>query len=137
MPITAASVPLCFGYHPYLRIPDVPREEWQLTTPNMRHLPVDNTGFYECVAPRDDLNSALTLALNQSGKMIVGWFASPPAFVANLADTVSLIGDENKRKMQGVLIADVEDQGPNGIPFLWMKSVTYRPFNELDPDDLP
>jgi aldose 1-epimerase len=45
MPITAASVPLCFGYHPYLRIPGVPREEWQLTTPNMRHLPVDNWGI--------------------------------------------------------------------------------------------
>lgn len=45
MPTTAASVPLCFGYHPYLRIPDVPREEWKLTTPNMRHLPVDNWGI--------------------------------------------------------------------------------------------
>jgi aldose 1-epimerase len=45
MPITAASVPLCFGYHPYLRIPGVPREEWQLTTPDMRHLPVDNWGI--------------------------------------------------------------------------------------------
>ncbi|MDT5328525.1 MAG: aldose 1-epimerase [Mycobacterium sp.] len=45
MPITAASVPLCFGYHPYLRIPGVPREDWQLTTPNMRHLPVDNWGI--------------------------------------------------------------------------------------------
>jgi len=45
MPTTAASVPLCFGYHPYLRIPGVPREEWQLTTPNMRHLPVDNWGI--------------------------------------------------------------------------------------------
>lgn len=104
--------------------------------PADRVLPIDNTGFYECVAPRDDLNSALTLALNQSGKMIVGWFASPPVFVTNLADTVSLVGDENKRKMQGVLIADIENQGPNGIPFLWMKSATYRPFNELDPDDL-
>jgi aldose 1-epimerase len=45
MPITAASVPLCFGYHPYFTIPDVPREEWQLTTPDMRHLPVDNWGL--------------------------------------------------------------------------------------------
>jgi galactose mutarotase-like enzyme len=45
MPTTAASVPLCFGYHPYLRIPDVPREEWLLTTPDMRHLPVDNWGI--------------------------------------------------------------------------------------------
>jgi aldose 1-epimerase len=45
MPTTAASVPLCFGYHPYLTIPGVPREEWQLTTPDMRHLPVDNWGL--------------------------------------------------------------------------------------------
>ena len=45
MPTTAASVPLCFGYHPYLTIPGVPREEWQLTTPTMRHLPVDNWGI--------------------------------------------------------------------------------------------
>lgn len=45
MPTTAASVPLCFGYHPYLRIPGVPREEWLLTTPTMNHLPVDNWGI--------------------------------------------------------------------------------------------
>ncbi|ORA34219.1 aldose 1-epimerase [Mycobacterium aquaticum] len=45
MPSTAASVPLCYGYHPYLKIPDVPREEWQLQTPTMRHLPVDNWGI--------------------------------------------------------------------------------------------
>jgi len=32
MPTTSASVPLCFGYHPYLKIPGVPREEWLLTT---------------------------------------------------------------------------------------------------------
>jgi aldose 1-epimerase len=45
MPTTAASVPLCFGYHPYLRIPGAPREEWLLQTPTMRHLPVDNWGI--------------------------------------------------------------------------------------------
>ncbi|BDY29227.1 MULTISPECIES: aldose 1-epimerase [Mycolicibacterium] len=45
MPSTAASVPLCFGYHPYLKLPDVPREQWQLQTPTMRHLPVDNWGI--------------------------------------------------------------------------------------------
>jgi aldose 1-epimerase len=45
MPTTAASVPLCFGYHPYLRVPGVPRADWLLTTPNMRHLPVDNWGI--------------------------------------------------------------------------------------------
>src|SRR6478609_6672312 len=45
MPTTAASVPLCFGYHPYLTIPGVPREQWKLTTPDMRRLPVDNWGI--------------------------------------------------------------------------------------------
>lgn len=45
LPTTAASVPLCFGYHPYLRIPGVPRQEWRLRTPNMRHLPVDDRGI--------------------------------------------------------------------------------------------
>jgi aldose 1-epimerase len=45
MPTTSASVPLCFGYHPYLTIPGVPREQWTLTTPSMRHLPVDNWGI--------------------------------------------------------------------------------------------
>ena len=44
-PTTAASVPLCFGYHPYLRIPGVPREQWLLETPTMRHLPVDEWGI--------------------------------------------------------------------------------------------
>ncbi|MEO3758834.1 aldose 1-epimerase [Mycobacterium sp. B14F4] len=45
MPTTSARVPLCFGYHPYLTIPGVPREQWVLTTPAMRHLPVDDRGI--------------------------------------------------------------------------------------------
>jgi galactose mutarotase-like enzyme len=44
-PSAAASVPLCFGYHPYLQIPDVPRAEWQLQSPRMRHLAVDTWGL--------------------------------------------------------------------------------------------
>jgi len=44
-PTTAASVPLCFGFHPYLTIPGVPRAQWQLETPTLRHLPVDNWGI--------------------------------------------------------------------------------------------
>lgn len=44
-PTSSADVPLCFGYHPYLKIPGVPREEWTLSTPVMRHLPVDDTGI--------------------------------------------------------------------------------------------
>lgn len=44
-PTASAAVPLCFGYHPYFTIPGVPRDEWRLSTPAMRHLPVDSRGI--------------------------------------------------------------------------------------------
>ncbi|MCV7421023.1 aldose 1-epimerase [Mycobacterium yunnanensis] len=44
-PTTGASVPMCFGYHPYVQLPGVPRAEWTLTTPAMRHRPVDDVGL--------------------------------------------------------------------------------------------
>ncbi|KUI43219.1 aldose epimerase [Mycobacterium sp. IS-1590] len=44
-PTSSVSVPLCFGYHPYVKIPGVPREDWTLSTPPMRHLPVDDIGI--------------------------------------------------------------------------------------------
>ena len=44
-PTTAAPVPLCFGYHPYLQIPVVPRADWVLETPALRRLPVDDSGI--------------------------------------------------------------------------------------------
>ena len=42
---TAAPVPLCYGFHPYLKLPDVPRERWQIETPAMTHRPVDAWGI--------------------------------------------------------------------------------------------
>ncbi|WP_328350449.1 aldose 1-epimerase [Mycobacterium sp. NBC_00419] len=44
-PTTAAPVPLCFGFHPYLTIPGVPRAQWTLRAPALRHLPVDGQGI--------------------------------------------------------------------------------------------
>jgi aldose 1-epimerase len=44
-PTTAASVPLCYGFHPYLTVPGVPRAEWTLETPPLRHLPADDRGI--------------------------------------------------------------------------------------------
>ncbi|MGH3674476.1 MAG: aldose 1-epimerase [Mycobacterium sp.] len=42
---TGARVPLCYGFHPYLQIPDVPRSEWQMETPAMRFRPVNAWGI--------------------------------------------------------------------------------------------
>lgn len=39
------AVPLCFGFHPYLQIPGVPRGQWWVETPALRHLPVDERGL--------------------------------------------------------------------------------------------
>jgi galactose mutarotase-like enzyme len=36
------SVPVSFGFHPYLRLPGAARETWQVTLPDRRHLAVDD-----------------------------------------------------------------------------------------------
>ncbi|OBB82819.1 aldose 1-epimerase [Mycobacterium sp. 852002-30065_SCH5024008] len=41
----ARAVPLCFGFHPYLQIPDAPRAEWVIETPPLRHLRLDDLGL--------------------------------------------------------------------------------------------
>lgn len=46
--ITATSetaVPLCFGFHPYLQLPGVPRAQWLIETPPMRSRVVDAHGI--------------------------------------------------------------------------------------------
>jgi len=40
-----SSVPLCFGFHPYLHLPDVVRGEWVIQTPALRHLSLDEHGL--------------------------------------------------------------------------------------------
>ena len=44
-PTTDKVVPLCFGFHPYLRLPEVARAQWIIDTPPMRHLTVDHRGL--------------------------------------------------------------------------------------------
>jgi aldose 1-epimerase len=38
-------VPVAFGFHPYLRLPDVPRDRWRVELPQMRHLELDARGI--------------------------------------------------------------------------------------------
>src|ERR1700743_72972 len=39
------AVPLCFGFHPYLRLPDTARADWIIETPALRHLGLDDRGL--------------------------------------------------------------------------------------------
>jgi aldose 1-epimerase len=51
-------VPIAFGYHPYLRLPDVPRADWRVRLPVLRRMVLDErlipTGATEDVAPFED-----------------------------------------------------------------------------------
>ncbi len=38
-------VPVCFGHHPYLQLPGVPRAEWRIEAPVLEHLLVDQRGI--------------------------------------------------------------------------------------------
>jgi aldose 1-epimerase len=38
-------VPVSFGFHPYLRLPDVPRSTWRIELPAMEHRAVDALGI--------------------------------------------------------------------------------------------
>ncbi len=40
-----SPVPISFGFHPYLRLPDVPRAEWEISVPVREHLLLDGSGL--------------------------------------------------------------------------------------------
>ena len=44
-PTGGMHVPVSFGYHPYLRLPGVPREEWEIEAPVLRRLQLDPRGI--------------------------------------------------------------------------------------------
>jgi aldose 1-epimerase len=39
------AVPLCFGFHPYLQLPGVSRDQWVIETPPLRQLLLDGRGL--------------------------------------------------------------------------------------------
>lgn len=44
-PTADKAVPLCFGFHPYLQLPNVARSQWVIETPSLRHLGLDQRGL--------------------------------------------------------------------------------------------
>jgi aldose 1-epimerase len=40
-----SPVPVSFGFHPYLTLPDVPQEEWRIELPVSEHLKLDDKGI--------------------------------------------------------------------------------------------
>jgi aldose 1-epimerase len=44
-PTGDGPLPVSFGFHPYLRLPDVPRAEWRISVPVREHLVLDGRGL--------------------------------------------------------------------------------------------
>jgi len=57
-PTSDTPVPVSFGFHPYLGLPDTPRQDWRVSLPAMRHLALDArnipTGAEEAFPGLDD-----------------------------------------------------------------------------------
>ena len=45
LPTAAVAVPVSFGWHPYLRLPDVPRSDWRVELPVRRRALLDERGL--------------------------------------------------------------------------------------------
>jgi galactose mutarotase-like enzyme len=52
-------VPIVFGFHPYLRLPDAPRAEWRLELPSLRRIVTDARGVPTGVLETVPAQSAL------------------------------------------------------------------------------
>jgi len=50
VPTGDRAVPVCFGWHPYLRLPGPPRREWRLLLPACEHLELDRLSLPTGVA---------------------------------------------------------------------------------------
>ena len=55
-------VPVSFGFHPYLAVPDLPRAQWRLDLPAMRRLALDDHGI---PTGRAEASPALSLPIGQ------------------------------------------------------------------------
>jgi aldose 1-epimerase len=68
-----AAVPICFGHHPYLQLPGVPRAEWEISMPVAERLLLDErkvpTGERE---PAGDLDGPLGARMFDDGFTVAG-----------------------------------------------------------------
>ena len=91
-PASDIGVPVSFGFHPYLGLPEVPRRDWQVTLPEMRHLTLDAkmipTGATE---PFPGLDAALGNRDFDDGFALLGDSATLTVAAANHIISVELL----------------------------------------------
>jgi aldose 1-epimerase len=58
IPTGRRRVPVAFGWHPYLRLPGIPRSRWHLRLPARTHLPLDARGIPTGAAQSEAAESA-------------------------------------------------------------------------------
>src|SRR5262249_55050234 len=57
VPTGRRSVPIAFGWHPYLRLPDAPRNRWRLHLPARQHRHLDASGIPNGTSTREAAES--------------------------------------------------------------------------------
>jgi galactose mutarotase-like enzyme len=68
-------VPVSFGFHPYLTLPDVPRADWHVELPAMRRLALDAICFEPMTAPTNALVSGEALTVLAPGERYSATFS--------------------------------------------------------------
>lgn len=63
-PTSDRAVPVAFGFHPYVRIPELPRRQWRLQLPRMRRLALDSSGI---PTGREDAFGPIDALLDEKG----------------------------------------------------------------------
>jgi len=117
----AAPVPIAFGFHPYLRLPGVPRERWLVAFPRARHLELDGRSL---PTGRGELRPSTLLRLGDRA-FDDGYDALDPGAVFSVAGggrTVTMTLDS------GYPVAQVFS--PAGAPFICFEPMT-APTNAL------
>ena len=125
-PTDAAPVPVSFGWHPYLRVPGVRRDEWELVLPACAHARLDRRGI-----PTGRARAQAPSRARLAGRELDDLFALGPDRVLALASA---------RRCLTVTFDDrypfAQVYAPAGGPFCCIEPMT-APTNALVTGDHP
>lgn len=121
VPTGRRSVPVSFGWHPYLRLPGGPRRQWRLRLPARRHLALDERGI-----PTGDVRP------EPAESEVVGRRTFDDAYALGRDRRLAIEGDGDRalevRCGRGYRFAQV--WVPSGKPFVALEPMT-APTNAL------
>ena len=117
VPTGRRGVPIAFGWHPYLRLPDGPRRSWRLRLPARRHLALDDRGI-----PTGDFQAEAAEAKP------VGWRRFDDGYA---------LGRDRRLSITGATGHSLEVRCGTGYPYVQVWVPSAKPFVALEPMTAP